>query len=273
VSLAALAREFGTPLYVYSQRAMLDSLAAYQRALAGRPHLVCYAMKANSNLAVLQTFARAGCGFDIVSGGELARVLAAGGRPGAGGLLRRRQDSAEMRQALAAGVRCFNVESARTGSPVGRGRRHGPHGPISLRVNPDVDAGTHPYISTGLRDNKFGVAHEQARAGLPACRVAAGLKVAGIDCHIGSQITQIAPYLDALDRRARSRRSGRGDGISLQHIDLSAAAWASPTPTNRRRRPTCWWRHARSAWTHAAMASAKCCSNPAVRWSATPACC
>ena len=219
--LAALAREFGSPLYVYSQRAMLDSLAAYQRALAGRPHLVCYAMKANSNLAVVQTFARAGCGFDIVSGGELARVLAAGADPARVVFSGVGKTSDEMRQALAAGVRCFNVESLPeldrlSAVAVAEGRT----ATISLRVNPDVDAGTHPYISTGLRDNKFGIAHDQARAAYRHAASLPALKVAGIDCHIGSQITQIAPYLDALDRLLDLVEAVERDGISLQHIDV-----------------------------------------------------
>jgi diaminopimelate decarboxylase len=221
IDLEALARRFGTPLYVYSQRAMLDAVAAYQRALQGRAHLVCYAMKANSSLAVLQTFARAGCGFDIVSGGELERVLAAGGRPerivfsGVG------KTRAEMRQALTAGVRCFNVESEaelRRLSDVASAE--GRTAPVSLRVNPDVDAGTHPYISTGLRDNKFGVAHEQALAVYRLAASLPGLQVVGIDCHIGSQITQAAPYLDALDRVLDLVEAVEAAGIPIHHVDL-----------------------------------------------------
>lgn len=220
-ALDALAERFGTPLYVYSQAAMLAALAPYQRALAGRDHLICYAMKANSNLAVLQTFARAGCGFDIVSGGELARVLAVGvsaDRVVFSGVGKTRE---EMRLALQAGVKCFNVESeaelevlSAVAVQEGRTAR------ISLRVNPDVDAGTHPYISTGLKANKFGVAHERAvaiyrrAAGLP------GLEVVGIDCHIGSQITDVAPYLDALDRVLDLVEAIEAEGIRLHHLDL-----------------------------------------------------
>jgi len=221
IDLEALARRFGTPLYVYSQRAMLDAVAAYQRALQGRAHLVCYAMKANSSLAVLQTFARAGCGFDIVSGGELERVLAAGGQPerivfsGVG------KTRAEMQQALTAGVRCFNVESEaelrRLSDVAGA---EGRTAPVSLRVNPDVDAGTHPYISTGLRDNKFGVAHEQALAVYRLAASLPGLRVVGIDCHIGSQITQAAPYLDALDRVLDLVEAVEAAGIPIHHVDL-----------------------------------------------------
>lgn len=219
--LDELARRFGTPLYVYSQRAMLDALAAYQRALRGRPHLVCYAMKANSNLAVLQTFARAGCGFDIVSAGELARVLAVGvsaDRIVFSGVGKTRD---EMAQALVAGVRCFNVESEselRRLSQVAAGL--GKTARISLRVNPDVDAGTHPYISTGLRDNKFGVAHDEALAVYRQAADLPGLEVTGIDCHIGSQITQAAPYLDALDRLLDLVEAVEASGISIHHVDL-----------------------------------------------------
>ncbi|WKB51923.1 diaminopimelate decarboxylase [Eleftheria terrae] len=220
-SLNELAARHGTPLYVYSQAAMLAALAPYQRGFAGRPHLVCYAMKANSNLAVLQTFARAGCGFDIVSGGELERALAAGADPrkvvfsGVG------KTRAEMRRALEAGVLCFNVESEAelevlSEVAVACGRV----APVSLRVNPDVDANTHPYISTGLKGNKFGIAHERA---LQAYRRAAelpGLSVAGIDCHIGSQITAPGPYLDALDRVLDLVEAIEAAGIVLHHLDL-----------------------------------------------------
>jgi diaminopimelate decarboxylase len=220
-SLADLAHEFGTPLFVYSQAAMREALAAYQRALAGRRHLICYAMKANSSLAVLQTFLHAGCGLDIVSGGELARALAAGARgdqivfSGVG------KSDAEMRQALAAGVRCFNVESLAeldrlSAIAVAAGRS----APVSLRINPDVDAGTHPYISTGLRDNKFGIAHDRALAAYRHAAALPGLRVVGIDCHIGSQITQIEPYLDALDRLLDLVEAIEAAGIPLHHIDV-----------------------------------------------------
>ena len=216
-----LADRFGTPLYVYSRGAMLDALAGYQRALAGRSHLVCYAMKANPSLAVLQTFAGAGCGFDIVSGGELRRVLAAGGsaeRVVFSGVGKTR---AELRAALDAGVRCFNVESeaeleALSQVAVQAGRR----APVSLRVNPDVDAGTHPYISTGLRHNKFGIAHDRALAAYRHAARLPGLAVTGIDCHIGSQITDTAPYLDALERLLDLVEAIEADGIAIGHVDL-----------------------------------------------------
>jgi diaminopimelate decarboxylase len=219
--LQALARRFGTPLFVYSRQAMRSAVAAYQQALVGRKHLVCYAMKANSNLAVLQTFAQLGCGFDIVSGGELARVLAIGGDPAKvvfSGVGKTRD---EMRQGLLAGVRCFNVESLGeldrlNEVAVALGRR----APVSLRVNPDVDAGTHPYISTGLKGNKFGIAHDQAVAAYRHAAAQPGLRVVGIDCHIGSQITQIAPYLDAAERLMDLVDAVEAAGIPIEHIDF-----------------------------------------------------
>jgi diaminopimelate decarboxylase len=220
-SLEALASEFGTPLYVYSRRAMLEALGAYQRALAGRDHLICYAMKANSTLAVLQTFAAAGCGFDIVSTGELERVIAAGGDPAKTVFSGVGKTRADMRRALQAGVLCFNVESegelevlsavaAETGATAA----------VSLRVNPDVDAGTHPYISTGLKGNKFGIAHDGALAAYRRAASLPGLRVVGIDCHIGSQITQIEPYLDALDRVLDLVEAVEGAGVPIHHIDV-----------------------------------------------------
>jgi diaminopimelate decarboxylase len=220
-SLAALAREFGTPLYVYSQRAMLAALDAYQRALGGRAHLLCYAMKANPSLAVLQSFARAGCGFDIVSGGELQRVLAAGGDASRVVFSGVGKTRAEMRGALHAGVRCFNVESPAELELLSQvASAEGCTAPVSLRVNPDVDAGTHPYISTGLKDNKFGIAHDQALATYRRAAALPGLRVAGIDCHIGSQITQVAPYLDALDRLLDLVEAIEAEGIPIEHLDL-----------------------------------------------------
>jgi diaminopimelate decarboxylase len=221
VSLRELARQHGTPLYVYSRRAMLAALAPYQKALAGRAHLVCYAVKANSNLAVLQTFAQAGCGFDIVSAGELARVLAAGGEAGKvvfSGVGKTRD---EMRLALQAGVRCFNVESTAELEVLSEvATQTGLRARVSLRVNPDVDAGTHPYISTGLKGNKFGVAHELAVATYTRAATLPGIDVVGIDCHIGSQITEVAPYLDALDRVLDLVEAIEAKGIHIHHLDL-----------------------------------------------------
>jgi diaminopimelate decarboxylase len=219
--LTALARRYGTPLFVYSRRAMLAAAAGYQQALQGRPHLVCYAMKANSSLAVLQTFAAAGLGFDIVSGGELERVLAAGGDPARVVYSGVGKSRAEMRQALLAGVRCFNVESegeldALDEVALALGRR----APVSLRVNPDVDAGTHPYIATGLKGNKFGIAHDRALAAYRHAAALPGLQVMGIDCHIGSQVTQVAPYLDALDRLLDLVEEVEAAGIPIHHVDV-----------------------------------------------------
>jgi diaminopimelate decarboxylase len=220
-ALADLAARFGTPLYVYSRSAMLQAFQAYERALHGRRHLVCYAMKANSSLAVLQTFAQAGAGFDIVSGGELARVLAAGGDASRVVFSGVGKTRAEMRQALQAGVRCFNVESlAELDTLNAEALDSGCRAPVSLRVNPDVDAGTHPYISTGLKGNKFGIAHAQALGAYRHAASLPGLHVVGIDCHIGSQITQLAPYLDALDRLLDLVEAVEAAGIPIHHVDV-----------------------------------------------------
>ena len=221
LSLSALALEHGTPLYVYSKAAMLGALAAYQKGFAGRKAQICYAMKANSSLGVLQVFARAGCGFDIVSGGELARVRAAGGDMAKvifSGVGKTRH---EMREALAAGIGCFNVESEAeievlNSVAVAMGLR----APISIRVNPNVDPKTHPYISTGLKGNKFGIAHERTLATYQHAATLPGLRIVGIDCHIGSQITEEAPYLDALDRMLDLVQAIEAAGIPLEHVDF-----------------------------------------------------
>lgn len=221
VELEALARVHGTPLYVYSRAAMRAAAAGYRRALHGRPHLLCYAMKANSNLAVLQTLAAEGCGFDIVSVGELERVLAAGGDPARVVFSGVGKTRAEMQRALEIGVRCFNVESAAELERLNEvARALGRRAPVSLRVNPDVDARTHPYISTGLRDNKFGIAHDEALAVYRRAAALPGIEVRGIDCHIGSQITEVTPYLDALDRVLDLVEAVEAEGIALHHLDL-----------------------------------------------------
>ncbi|HMW80646.1 MAG TPA: alanine racemase, partial [Accumulibacter sp.] len=201
VSLADVAAEFGTPCWVYSRAALESALAEFHAALQGVDALVCYAVKANSNLAVLDVLARRAAGFDIVSGGELQRVLAVGARPdrivfsGVG------KTSAEMAAALTAGILCFNVESAaeleRLDAVAGR---LGKTAPVSLRVNPDVDARTHPYISTGLKENKFGVAYAEARQLYRQADRLANVSVHGIDCHIGSQLLDPAPFAEALDK-------------------------------------------------------------------------
>lgn len=219
--VSELARQYGTPLFVYSKAAMLSALAAYQRGFAGRKSKICYAMKANSSLGVLQVFAQAGCGFDIVSGGELERVLAAGGQAadvifsGVG------KTRAEMARALEAGIGCFNVESEaeldvldEVAAVMGR------TAPVSIRVNPNVDAKTHPYISTGLKGNKFGIAHERTLGAYRRAAELPHLQVVGIDCHIGSQITQASPYLDAMDRVLDLVDAIEAAGIHLKHIDF-----------------------------------------------------
>ncbi len=219
--VAGLARQYGTPLFVYSRAAMLEALAAYQRGFAGRKARICYAMKANSSLGVLQVFARAGCGFDIVSGGELERVLAAGGAgkdiifSGVG------KTRAEMRRALEVGIGCFNVESEAELEVLSEvAVAAGKTAPVSIRVNPDVDPKTHPYISTGLKGNKFGVPHERTLQAYQRAAALPGLEVVGIDCHIGSQITEEAPYLDAMDRVLDLVQTIEGAGIALHHIDF-----------------------------------------------------
>jgi diaminopimelate decarboxylase len=219
--IAELAREHGTPLFVYSKASMLAALGAYQRGFEGRDAKICYAMKANSSLAILQVFARAGCGFDIVSGGELERVLAAGGKPadiifsGVG------KTRAEMRRALQIGIGCFNVESeAELEVLNGVAVELGKVAPVSIRVNPDVDPKTHPYISTGLKGNKFGVAHGRTLAAYKRAAALPGLRVEGIDCHIGSQITDEGPYLDAMDRILDLVKSIEDAGIPIHHIDF-----------------------------------------------------
>ena len=221
VRLQDLAQQHGSPLFVYSKAAMLASLGAYQRGFAGRKAQICYAMKANSSLAVLQVFARAGCGFDIVSGGELARVLTAGGDPARVIFSGVGKTRPEMRQALDAGIGCFNVESEAeldvlNEVALGAGKR----APVSIRVNPNVDPKTHPYISTGLKGNKFGIAHERTLATYQRAAALPGLKVVGIDCHIGSQITQESPYLDAMDRVLDLVAAIEAAGIPLHHIDF-----------------------------------------------------
>ncbi len=219
--VADLAREHSTPLFVYSKASMLAALAAYQKGFAGREAQICYAMKANSSLSILKLFAQAGCGFDIVSGGELERVLAAGGSPskiifsGVG------KTRAEMRRALDVGIQCFNVESEEELDVLSEvATSMGKVAPVSIRVNPNVDAKTHPYISTGLKGNKFGIAHERALEVYQHAASLAGLKVVGIDCHIGSQITTIAPYLDAMDRILDLVTAIEAAGIPIEHIDF-----------------------------------------------------
>jgi diaminopimelate decarboxylase len=221
IALETFAKQHGTPLFVYSKASMLSALAAYQRGFAGRNSQICYAMKANPALGVIQVFVQAGCGFDIVSGGELERVLAAGADArqvifsGVG------KTRAEMRRALEVGIGCFNVESEAELEVLNEtALAMGQRAPVSVRVNPNVDAKTHPYISTGLKGNKFGVAHERVVQTYQRAAALPGLRVVGIDCHIGSQITLESPYLDAVDRMLDLVESIEAVGIPIHHIDF-----------------------------------------------------
>lgn len=219
--VADLAEQHGTPLFVYSTAAMREALAAYQRGFAGRKLHICYAMKANSSLALLQFFARQGCGFDIVSGGELERVIAAGGDPAKVIFSGVGKTRAEMRQALRAGILCFNVESEAELEVLSEvAVAESTTAPVSIRVNPNVDPKTHPYISTGLKGNKFGVAHERTLAAYQRAAALPGLRVVGIDFHIGSQITEVTPYLDATDRLLDLVEQIEAAGIPIHHIDF-----------------------------------------------------
>lgn len=221
VALGEVASRFGTPCYVYSRKALTDTYAAFDAAFSGIDHLVCYAVKANSNLAVLNLFARLGSGFDIVSGGELQRVLAAGGDPAKTVFSGVGKSSPEILAALEAGVLCFNVESASELSRIDRvAGEIGRLAPVSLRVNPDVDARTHPYIATGLKDSKFGIPFEEARSLYRRAATLPHLRVVGIDCHIGSQLTETAPFLAALKRVLTLTDELAADGIVLEHMDL-----------------------------------------------------
>jgi diaminopimelate decarboxylase len=221
VPLADIAAQFGTPCYVYSRAALTDGFRQFSNALQGREHLICYAVKANSNLAVLNVFARLGAGFDIVSGGELQRVRAAGGDAGKVVFSGVGKSIAEMRLALEAGILCFNVESAaeleRLNEVAGS---MGKVAPISLRVNPDVDAKTHPYISTGLKQNKFGVAYGEAVALYRKAQALPHLRITGVDCHIGSQLTETSPFIAAVEKVLVLVDMLAREGIRLEHIDL-----------------------------------------------------
>jgi len=269
VALSALAQRFGTPTYVYSRAHIEGQYRAYADALSGMPHLVCFAVKANSNIGVLNVLARLGAGFDIVSSGELERVLAAGGDPSRivfSGVGKSRDD---MRRALEVGVHCFNVESSveleRLQSVAAE---QGVKAPVSLRVNPDVDAGTHPYISTGLKENKFGIDIEQAEAVYARAAELPNLEVIGVDCHIGSQLTTLEPFLDALDRLLLLVDRLAARGIHIRHLDLGGGLgvqyrdnhhWPATTL------PPCAsaWQAATWLW----------CSSRVASSSPTPACC
>ncbi len=221
VSVADIAAEHGTPCYVYSRATLERHWHAFDHAFAQRPHLVCFAVKANSNLAVLNVLARLGSGFDIVSVGELERVIAAGGDPSKVLFSGVGKQEHEMRRALEAGIRCFNVESAAELERLNQvAAGMGKMAPVSLRVNPDVDANTHPYISTGLKENKFGIAIDEAMELYRSAHEMSNIEVTGVDCHIGSQLTDIEPFLDALERVLALVRQLEEAGIAIHHLDL-----------------------------------------------------
>lgn len=221
VAVEDIAGQYGTPCYIYSRRGLETALGEYQTALADYPHLICYAVKANSSLAVLDVLARRGAGFDIVSGGELERVLAAGGDPARVVFSGVGKTPEEMSRALALGIRCFNVESAAELAVLDQvAGACGKRAPVSVRVNPDVDAKTHPYISTGLKENKFGIDMSQALAVYRSARDLPNIDIVGVDCHIGSQLTELTPFIDALKRLLLLIDQLAHEGISIQHLDL-----------------------------------------------------
>ena len=216
-----LAEEFGTPLYIYSRATLERHWHAFDSALGDHPHLICYAVKANSNIGILNVMAKLGSGFDIVSQGELERVLEAGGEASKVVFSGVAKSRAEIMRALEVGIRCFNVESVaelhHINQIAGEMRKIAP---ISLRVNPDVDAHTHPYISTGLKENKFGVSVDEAREVYKLAATLPHVRITGMDCHIGSQLTELQPFLDATDRLIRLIEQLKEDGITLKHLDL-----------------------------------------------------
>ena len=216
-----LAEEFGTPLYIYSRATLERHWHAFDSALGKHPHLICYAVKANSNIGILNVMAKLGSGFDIVSQGELERVLAAGGEASKVVFSGVAKSHAEIMRALEVGIRCFNVESIAELHHINQiAGEMGKVAPISLRVNPDVDAHTHPYISTGLKENKFGVSVDEAREVYKLAATLPHVKITGMDCHIGSQLTELQPFLDATDRLIRLIEQLKEDGITLKHLDL-----------------------------------------------------
>ena len=216
-----LAEEFGTPLYIYSRATLERHWHAFDSALGKHPHLICYAVKANSNIGILNVMAKLGSGFDIVSQGELERVLAAGGEASKVVFSGVAKSRTEIMRALEVGIRCFNVESVAELHHINQiAGEMDKVAPISLRVNPDVDAHTHPYISTGLKENKFGVSVDEAREVYKLAATLPHVKITGMDCHIGSQLTELQPFLDATDRLIRLMEQLKEDGITLRHLDL-----------------------------------------------------
>ncbi|WP_299019902.1 diaminopimelate decarboxylase [uncultured Photobacterium sp.] len=221
IALTELAERYGTPLYVYSRATLERHWRAFDQAVANHPHLICYAVKANSNIGVLNVLARLGSGFDIVSQGELERVIAAGGDPAKVVFSGVGKTAAEMKRALDLGIKCFNVESEPELERLNEvAAELGKVAPISLRINPDVDAKTHPYISTGLRDNKFGIAFDRAPEVYRLAQSLSNLKITGIDCHIGSQLTELGPFVDATDRLLALIDILKAEGIEIEHLDV-----------------------------------------------------
>ena len=221
VAVQEIASRYGSPCYIYSRKAFEDHFSAYAKALSDRHHLICYAVKANSNLAVLNILARLGAGFDIVSGGELERVIAAGGDPAKIVFSGVAKTAEEMRLALNLGIHCFNLESAAELERLNRvATELGKIAPVSLRVNPDVDANTHPYISTGLQENKFGIAIQEAPGVYQRAASLEHIRVVGVDCHIGSQLTELTPFMDALDRVLLLIDELYKLDVHIEHLDL-----------------------------------------------------
>ncbi|MDW0616772.1 diaminopimelate decarboxylase [Mannheimia haemolytica] len=221
VAIADIIEQYGTPAYVYSRSTLERHWHAFNNAFGSHPHLVCFAVKSNSNIALLNVMARLGSGFDIVSQGELERVLAAGGEASKVVFSGVAKSHSEIKRALEVGIRCFNIESVSELHRINQvAGELGKIAPISLRVNPDVDAHTHPYISTGLKENKFGVSVTQAREVYRLAKTLPNVKITGMDCHIGSQLTELQPFLDATDRLIILMKQLREDGIELHHLDL-----------------------------------------------------
>ena len=221
VSLKQIAREFGTPCYVYSRAALTQAYQAFDAAFADRKHLICYAVKANSNIAILNLFARLGSGFDIVSGGELQRVIKAGGDPGKIVFSGVGKNTEEMHLALNANILCFNVESEAELAALNQvAKSLGKIAPVSLRVNPDVDAKTHPYISTGLKENKFGVPASEAERIYQSARQYPHIRFTGLDCHIGSQLTELEPFMQAGNKMLNLLGTLQSQGLEIEHLDL-----------------------------------------------------
>jgi len=221
IPVADIAQKYGTPCFIYSRATLERHYGVYQEALKGCPHLICFAVKANSNLAVINVLARLGAGFDIVSGGELERVIAAGGDTSKVIFSGLGKTEAEIERALQLGIYCFNIESGAELDRIDRiAQRLGKKAPISVRVNPDVNTDTHPYISTGQKENKFGISYEQAIDIYRRAAILEGIKILGIDCHIGSQLTSVEPFLDATDRLLTLTDRLANEGILLTHFDV-----------------------------------------------------